>query len=109
MDNYIRKTTMTFAQEVKQSEAYQEYARQLARIKEEPELYEKVNEFRKRNFDIQNNEAPERLMERLEELDREYAWLREKAEVDEFLNAELKFCRMMQEIDALIIRELDFQ
>lgn len=48
-------------------------------------------------------------MERLEELDREYAWLREKAEVDEFLNAELKFCRMMQEIDALIIRELDFQ
>lgn len=109
MDNYIRKTTMTFAQEVKQSEVYQEYARQLARIKEEPELYEMVNEFRKRNFDIQNNEAPERLMERLEELDREYAWLREKAEVDEFLNAELKFCRMMQEIDALIIRELDFQ
>ncbi len=109
MDNYIRKASMAFAREVKQSEVYQEYARQLTRIKEQPELYGSVNEFRKKNFDIQNNGAPENMMERLEELDREYAWLRENALVEDFLDAELKFCRMMQEIDALIVGELDFQ
>lgn len=109
MDNYIRKAAMTFAKEVKQSEVYQEYERLLARLKEQPELYGKVNEFRKRNFDIQNNGSPDNMMERLEELDREYAWLRENALVDDFLDAEVRFCRMMQEIDALIVGELDFQ
>lgn len=109
MDNHMRNTAMTFAQEVKQSEIYQEYEKQLARIKEQPELYEKVNEFRQKNFDIQNSEPPETMMERMEELEREYSWLREKAPVEDFLQAELAFCRMMQEIDALIVRELDFQ
>lgn len=109
MDNHMRNTAMAFAQEVKQSERYQEYERHLARIKEQPELYEKVNEFRRKNFDVQNSEPPESMMERMEELEREYAWLRENALVEDFLQAELAFCRMMQEIDALIVSELDFQ
>ena len=109
MDNHMRNTAMAFAQEVKQSESYQEYERQLARIKEQPELYEKVNEFRRKNFDVQNSEPPESMMERMEELEQEYSWLRENALVEDFLQAELAFCRMMQEIDVLIVRELDFQ
>lgn len=109
MDSHIRNTAMTFARQVKQSEVYQEYARQLTKIKAEPELYGKVNEFRQKNFEIQNSEAPENMMERMEELDREYEWLREKPVVEDFLQAELVFCRMMQEVDALIVRELDFQ
>ncbi len=109
MDGHIRNTAMTFAREVRRSEVYQEYAQQLAKVKSEPGLYEKVNEFRKKNFDIQNNGSSENMMERLEELDKEYSWLRENALVEDFLQAELAFCRMMQEIDALIVRELDFQ
>ena len=109
MDNHIKNTAMTFAQEVKQSEIYQEYERQLSKIKEQPELYGKVNEFRQKNCDIQNSEPPESMMERMEELEQEYAWLRENALVEDFLQAELAFCRMMQEIDALIVKELDFQ
>ena len=109
MDNHMRNTAMTFAREVKQSEIYREYEKQLARIKEQPELYEKVNEFRQKNFAIQNSEPPETMMERMEELEREYSWLREKAPVEDFLQAELAFCRMMQEIDALIVGELDFK
>ncbi len=109
MDSHIRNTAMTFIREVKQSEVYGKYAEQLERVKAEPGLYEKVNEFRKKNFDIQNNGSAENMMERLEELDKEYSWLREDALVEDFLQAELAFCRMMQEIDALIVRELDFQ
>ena len=109
MDNHMRSAVMTFVEKVKQSEIYQEYCSQLGRIKEQPEIYKKVNEFRKKNFDIQNSEPPETMMERLEDLEREYAWLREKTIVEDFLQAELAFCRMMQEADALIIRQLDFQ
>lgn len=109
MDNHIRNTAMTFVQEIKQSEIYQEYVRQLERIKQEPGLYEKVNEFRKKNFDIQNSEPSENMMERMEEFEREYAWLRENAMAEDFLGAELAFCRMMQDVDAFIVRELNFQ
>lgn len=109
MDNHIRSAIMTFVQEVKQSEAYSNYSLQLKRMKEQPELYGKVNEFRKKNFDIQNSEFPENVMERLEDLEREYAWLREDALAEDFLQAELAFCRMMQEVDVLVVRELDFQ
>ncbi len=109
MDNHMRSAIMTFVQEVKQSEVYSNYSLQLKRMKERPELYGKVNEFRKKNFDIQNSESPENVMERLEDLEREYAWLREDALVEDFLQAELAFCRMMQEVDVLVVRELDFQ
>ncbi len=109
MDNHIRSIVMTFVRGIKQSEVYRNYCCQLNRIKEQPELYGKVNEFRKKNFDIQNSEPPESVMERLEDLEREYAWLRENVLVEDFLQAELAFCRMMQELDALIVRELDFQ
>ena len=109
MDNHMRNAVMTFVQKIKQSEIYQEYCSQLGRIKEQPELYDKVNEFRKKNFDIQNSEPPETMMERMEDLEREYAWLRENVIVEDFLQAELALCRLMQELDALVVRELDFQ
>ena len=109
MDNHMRSAVMAFVQKVKQSEIYREYCSQLSRIKEQPELYQKVNEFRIKNFEIQNSEPSETMMERMEDLEQEYAWLRENVLVEDFLQAELAFCRMMQEVDALIVRELDFQ
>ena len=109
MNNHILEAARTYILEVKQSPEYQEYQVQLERIKQQPELYARVNEFRKRNFELQNSEYSENLMERADELEREYAGLRENSLVEDFLEAELDFCRMMQDANALIARELDFQ
>lgn len=109
MNNHILEAARTYIREVKQSPEYQEYETQLEKIQKEPELFDKVNEFRKRNFELQNSEYSDNLMDRVEELEREFASVREIPLVEDFLEAELAFCRMMQEAETLIATELDFQ
>ncbi len=109
MNHQILEAARTYIREVKQSPEYLEYEQQLGKIKQQEELYAKVNEFRKRNYELQSSESSENLMDRVEELEREYAELREIPLVEDFLSAELAFCRMMQDADVLISRELDFQ
>lgn len=105
----MQKAALDFVGAVKASAEYQEYEMQLAKIKNQPELYEKVNEFRQKNFIIQNTENSEDILDRMEELEREYEEVREVPLVDDFLEAETSFCRMMQEINMFITKELDFQ
>ncbi|WP_342757210.1 YlbF family regulator [Kineothrix sedimenti] len=108
-DNSIQDAVMEFVGSVRKSAEYCEYVMQLNKIKMQPELYLKVNEFRRKNFMFQNEEEAEDLLERMEELDKEYESLREIPLVFDFLAAETSFCRMMQEATELIVKELDFQ
>lgn len=108
-DNSMHDAAMEFVGAVRKSAEYCEYVMQLDKIKRQPELYGKVNEFRRKNFLFQNEGETENLLERMDELDREYESLREIPLVADFLAAEISFCRMMQEVTALIVREVDFQ
>ncbi len=99
---------------LRESETYQEYQNQLERIKEQPELFERVNAFRMKNFRLQNAEGEEGmsagyLAEQMDELDREYEELTMIPLADDFLKAETAFCRMMQDMNMHIIRNLEFQ
>ena len=91
------------------SDTYKEYLYQREKIKKQPELYEKVNEFRQRNFDLQNEADSDEIFDRMEAFEREYEKFREDPFVDGFLQAELAFCRMMQEVYVLLAEEIDFE
>lgn len=104
----MRDAAMEFVRAVKDSREYREYALQLTKLKRQPGLYDRVNEFRQKNFMIQNMEDPDNLMDRMDELDREYEEIRENPIAEDFLEAETDFCRMMQEINMLVTKELDF-
>ena len=108
-DKHMHDAAVEFVSAVKRSKEYLEYEMQLAKIKMHSELYEKVNEFRQKNFIIQNTEDSERLMDRMDELDREYEELRSIPLVEDFLEAETAFCRLMQEVNMFVTRELNFQ
>lgn len=108
-DTQIREATKKFAAYIQESDTYQEYLFQREKLKKQPELYEKVNEYRQRNFDLQNESDSEDLFDRMEEFEREYAKFRENPMVEDFLRAELAFCRMMQDIDVLLTAEIDFE
>lgn len=108
-DGHLRRIVMDFVRAIKGTQEFRDYKEQLERIKGQPELYDKANAFRQKNFAIQSNESGERLMERLEELEREFEEVRAIPLVDDFLAAELCFCKMMQEINELIWDEIDFQ
>ena len=108
-DIQIEEETKKFAACIQQTDTYQEYRRQRERLKKQPELYEKVNEYRQKNFDLQNVTASEELFDRMEAFEREYAKFRENPLVEDFLRAELSFCRMMQDINVLLTAEIDFE
>lgn len=105
----IEEATKKFAAYIQESDTYKEYFYQREKLKKQPELYDKVNEFRQRNFEIQNESDSEDLFDKMEAFDREYAKLRDHPMVNAFLQAELAFCRMMQDINTLLTAEIDFE
>ena len=109
VEGHMYRVAMDFIRGIKGSEEFRKYKAGLERIQAEPDLYDKVNEFRKKNYMLQNAEDREDYIERLEELDREFEDVRAIPMVDDFLAAELGFCRMMPEINQLVWEEIDFQ
>ena len=100
-DKEIIEAARAFADQIMTSDTYRQYYYQREKIKKQPELYEKVNEFRQRNFDLQNETDSDDMLDRMEAFEREYEKFRENPLVDDFLRAELAFCRMMQEVYVL--------
>lgn len=105
----IKDATKKFAAYIQQSNTYKEYFYQRERIKKQPELYDKVNEYRQKNFDLQNETDSEDMLDRMEAFEQEYAEFRENPLVEDFLSAELAFCRLMQGINVLLTAEIDFE
>lgn len=108
-DGYLYRIVMDFIRGIKGTQEFRDYEELLERIKGQPELYDKANAFRQKNFAIQSSESGERLIECLEELEKEFEDVRANPLVDDFLAAELCFCKMMQEINELIWEKIDFQ
>ena len=92
---------------IKESEEYLEYTRAKEKVKEFPELKALIDEYRRRNYELQNDENIE--FEKVEEFEKEYAGLWEEPLAADFLTAELAFCRMMQEVSLRITESLDFE
>ncbi len=108
-DSEVKEAIKQFADKIMESDTYREYLYQRERIKKQPELYDKVNEFRQRNFELQNETDEEELFDRMEVFEKEYEKFRENPLVDDFLRAELAFCRLMQEVDLLLAEAIDFE
>lgn len=91
---------------VKESAVYKEYKRRLAEVNQYPDLKRKIDEYRRRNFELQN--SADCAFEKLEQFEKEYEGFVENVLVSDFLTAELAFCRMMQEINNRITEEIQF-
>lgn len=108
-DSEMKEAIQEFADKIMASDTYKEYLYQREKIKKQPDLYDKVNEFRQRNFELQNETDGEDLFERMDAFEKEYEKFRENPLVDDFLRAELSFCRLMQEVDLLLAQAIDFE
>ena len=105
----VQKALEQLAQAVKESEVYREYRRQSEKVDNTGDMREKIDEYRVRNFELQNSVQTEDLLDKLDAFEREYEKFREDPLVEEFLDAELAFCRMMQEIDVKLAEAMDFE
>lgn len=93
--------------EIKASDKYIEYRKQLELLKANPELKLQVDDYRKRNYEMQMSENLD--FATLARFQEEFKTFRENPLVDNFLAAELDFCRMMQKINFTITEALDFE
>ena len=109
LDNRVEAAATKFVKSIKESDIYSTYYYQVERLKRNPELYKEVNEFRQRNYEIQNTSQVDELFDKMDAFEKEYEKFRENPIVDDFLRAELAFCRLMQEVNTYITGELDFQ
>ncbi|MBQ9333623.1 MAG: YlbF family regulator [Lachnospiraceae bacterium] len=105
----IRMAAKEYAAKIQQTEIYRKYCLERERIKQDPELYAKVNAYRQATFELQNYTDQDQLFDRMDAYEKEYEGFRENPLVESFLQAELAFCRMMQELNILILDHLDFE
>lgn len=109
LDHHMEAAAGKFVKAIKDTDVYKRYCYQLEKIKKSPELFEQVNEYRHRNYEIQNTSQVNELFDKMDAFEKEYEKIRENPIVDDFLTAELAFCRLMQEINMIITEELDFE
>jgi len=109
MESSLENATFEYVKAIKNTTVYKKYCEQLERLKKYPQQYERVNEFRRRNFEIQNTAGQDELFDKMDAFEQEFEKFREDPVVDDFLRAELAFCRMMQEINLYITEAVDFE
>lgn len=93
---------------IKDSEIYRNYIEACKAVSEEPGLQERIDEYRRNNFLIQQNFEGEELLQKVEEFELNTAAFRAEPLVDRFLCAERDFVKMKQEIDGRMLSELEF-
>ena len=97
MDGINRNIHMLI-QSVRKSSVYKEYRFQEEILNQNPELAERVRQFRADNFRLQNEEDRSNMFHLAELLSRESEELRRIPQVNAYLDAELDLCRMLQRI-----------
>lgn len=92
----------------KNTDIYKTYQMCREELSQDAQLKQQVDEFRTKNFELQNQPNDGSLEERVQQFSDSYAWLTNQPLVRKFLDAELAFCRMIQETTDYILEQLDF-
>lgn len=107
MDYKVEEKSKELAQLILESEEYNNYIEAKKRLAQNVEVFERVCCFRKLNFELQNGENTEQMMERLMKLSQEYQQELEAPVVIEYLNAELRLCKMMQNVNEILVEKIE--
>lgn len=105
--NELNRAVAAYIMAIKSTEIYQNYVRERDKIKQYPELKAQIDDFRKRNHILQT--APDTDFVKIDSFEREYSDFRENPLVDDFLDAELALCRMIQKANMQITEAIEFE
>lgn len=95
-------------QTILNSEEHRNYDMYRRLLSQTPELKQKVDEFRGANFKMQTSTIGEN-KNAMQELAAQYNDILTNSVVREFLNAELILCRMMQQINLMLVADLELE
>lgn len=101
LDNFIKA--------IKDTPEYKNYENQKEIVKKMPKLKEQLDDFRSRNYVLQHMPKSPDLLDKMDQFNKEYEDFTENPLVDDFLQAEVAFCRMMQSVNLKITEALEFE
>lgn len=94
---------------IQEGEAYQHYMACEEKLKQQPELREKIDEFRTAVYHLNNDDSADDIFEKIDQFENKYQEFRRNPLVNEFLEAEVDVCRMLQRITNKIQGSADIQ
>ncbi|MBO4678279.1 MAG: YlbF family regulator [Lachnospiraceae bacterium] len=93
---------------IRNTSEYAEFTHLLSQLKQDPELYRRVDEMRDKNFMIQHgNEGDPYDM--MDALTNEYEGVINNVSVSEFLQAEIALCKMIHEFNRNVTAGLEIE
>lgn len=105
----IQAKAKELAELILNSEEYQNYIKSKEVLKADKELYNKVNELRRRNYFLQVEGDENSIYDEMCKIQNEFAMIRQDNRVDKFLRDEVSLCRMIQQINKIVTKEIDFE
>lgn len=103
----IEQATDLFVEAVLQSEEYLAYKRELDKVKQVPELKEQLDDFRRKNYELQS--SGDLNFDKLDRFEQEYEMFRQNPLVSDFLQAELDLCRALQRVTMRVTEAVSFE
>ena len=108
MTDSVRIKAEEFKQTLMESEEYQKYDMCRRMLNEDPDLKSKVNSFREANVRMQLDGRAQNKDE-VQRLSSEYQDVLNNSVVREFLNAELILCKMIQQVNLMLVLDLELE
>lgn len=105
MESNVEKCVKALIYAIRTSESYQSYLRCERELDQQPNLREKLDEFRKRVFEMNTSDQVD-IYEEADRLEQESAELRLIPVVNDFLAAELEMCSTLREVTGRISEEV---
>ena len=105
----IEKATDKYINALQDTAEYANYVDSKQKAQADPMLWQQLCDYRRKRYEFQNLTSTEELFDRMDAFEREYCEWKKDPRVTAFLDAELAFCRMMQEANLRIIEAMDFE
>jgi len=105
----IMKCTQDLVKAIQEDKEYINFLKIKEEINDCPELKKQINDFRKRNYELQNSGDSFEMFAEIESLERDYQEMRRNPISSEYLRAELAVCRMLQRINLSLISVVDLE
>lgn len=109
MQDNVEIYTKALIRAIHDSREYREYENIKRKLKNMPELKNRINQYRIEVYKLQNTGDDENLYDRVEEFNRTHAEFRRDPLVDEYLKCELAVCRMLQRVASTVVGTVDLE
>ena len=105
----VKAQVAQLVEAIKNSEPYKRNSEVSMEVRKSPKLWQELTEYRRNIFEMQMELEGDALFDTYDHYEKDNEQFRRDPLVNNYLNAELDLCRMIQKIDAIILDAIDIE